>query len=608
MNRYTRSAATVSIIAFVLVLLSTLGCFADATGSKSTLFPAYEVVDGIKKWGYINTQGKFAIKPVFDGAYDYQSNGLAIVVEKGKMGVIDGKGNLVIKTEYDYIKDYADNVAIASDSSGKNYVFDAKGKVRFETKDYIQDYSEGLAAFLRKVGDSEYRYGYVDKGGKVVVKPAYTYAHSFKNGKAFVKTVKGSYAIIGKDGKLIKNFSYSFIGTLSEGMMSYRDEKLNREGYIDQEGRVVVKAQYSYAGEFKDGYAIVALPKSAYELKYGVINKKGQYVIKPEHGGISYAGGGFFAVSLGSPGIPEYYTKKALFDKNGKRLTQYGYYYIGSLFNGMFPVSDSKQTYFINLKGERVKSMPVLTGAALTSFHGDIIKLAMGRSLVYANKTGKEIWKSKEQYSLSNGVSVKRKLHRPDFFMFVGYPEVSGLKDAKVQSIVNKALKDLFLKGNEASIQENGVYNEDVYIDFEVTQINQVLIVQKTGYVYPLGAAHGMPVLTYYHIDCSNGSFYSLKDLFIEGSGYEQQITNTLNDMRLQNIKLGNAYYLVDSIELIESDRDFVVDKESLTIYFHPYEIAPYAAGFPEFKITLIDLESLIDDQGSFWRALFEKK
>jgi hypothetical protein len=38
-------------------------------------------------------------------------------------------------------------------------------------------------------------------------------------------------------------------------------------------------------------------------------------------------------------------------------------------------------------------------------------------------------------------------------------------------------------------------------------------------------------------------------------------------------------------------------------IYFYPYEIAAYAAGFPEFEIPFEDLTDYIDTEGAFWKS-----
>ncbi|EAL1455719.1 WG repeat-containing protein, partial [Campylobacter coli] len=54
------------------------------------------------KWGFIDKNGEFAIKPKFDDIWDF-SEGLAKVKLNGKYGFIDKNGDFVIKPKFDDI-------------------------------------------------------------------------------------------------------------------------------------------------------------------------------------------------------------------------------------------------------------------------------------------------------------------------------------------------------------------------------------------------------------------------------------------------------------------------------------------------------------------------
>jgi hypothetical protein len=56
----------------------------------------------------------------------------------------------------------------------------------------------------------------------------------------------------------------------------------------------------------------------------------------------------------------------------------------------------------------------------------------------------------------------------------------------------------------------------------------------------------------------------------------------------------------------IRADQGFTVTKDGLEIYFDPYEIAPYAAGFPAFDIPYSELSDILDTQGAFFQS-FDK-
>ena len=88
-----------------------------------------------------------------------------------------------------------------------------------------------------------------------------------------------------------------------------------------------------------------------------------------------------------------------------------------------------------------------------------------------------------------------------------------------------------------------------------------------------------------YNIDLESGQDLALKDLFVDNYDYasiiNQEIKNQISngepiyfegDMGFQGISEAQAFYLQD---------------DALVMVFQQYEIAPYAAGIPEFTIPL---------------------
>ena len=59
------------------------------------------------KCGYINKDGKFAITPQFDNAWDF-SEGLACVEIGGKYGYINQEGEIVINPQFDDASSFYD--------------------------------------------------------------------------------------------------------------------------------------------------------------------------------------------------------------------------------------------------------------------------------------------------------------------------------------------------------------------------------------------------------------------------------------------------------------------------------------------------------------------
>lgn len=110
-----------------------------------------------------------------------------------------------------------------------------------------------------------------------------------------------------------------------------------------------------------------------------------------------------------------------------------------------------------------------------------------------------------------------------------------------------------------------------------------------------------MPSKIYPHIDLVSGKFYELKALFKLNSNYVKVLSDNIGEQIKNNPEY--SYVFPDAYKGIQEDRPFYVGKDALYIYFYPYEIAPYATGFPTFKIPYKDIMNIINANGEFWRA-----
>ncbi len=99
------------------------------------------------------------------------------------------------------------------------------------------------------------------------------------------------------------------------------------------------------------------------------------------------------------------------------------------------------------------------------------------------------------------------------------------------------------------------------------------------------GGAHGNTLRNAYTIDNNTKDLLSLNNLFITGYDYKKII----NDAISKQIISDSEKYFASSLnfEGVHDDANFYVDGDNLVIYYQQYEIAPYCAGIPEFKIPL---------------------
>lgn len=574
----------------------------DGTGDNLVKgpFPALVSYVGEQQWGYIDESGNFVIKPTFNSAAEFQPNGLAVAGPKGKVGAINRSGSYVIKPKYDSISEFSEGLAIAIGEEGKFYVLDTTGKVIYESNNFISNFKDGMAAIAVTLSDGKQLYGYIDRTGKMVIAPRYQYATDFSDGRAVVKLDTNDFAIIDKDGNVIKSFNYNWMNNLSEGLAAFQPTQENKWGYVDANGKVVIEPKYGEAFAFKDGMAVVNSSVDISFKKFGIIDKKGHYIIKPEYNDTKILGEGMLAagkaINNEQPFIGSIY---ALADSNGNLLTTFKFYNVGEFKNGITYADNGKSTFFINNTGKRDTSLPAVEGIGTLKLLNNIISANIDRHLYYIDREGKIIYKPAESVTLKTGVTVSKIKYRPNRNYLVYYPKVSGLSNDTVAASINERLKKMSVTA-EVTPEMNLDYSYDG--DFDIAFYKKNLQeFELFSYNYPFGAAHGMPTQVFAHVDIKTGAFYELKDLFKKDSDYVKVLSDIV---KKQIAEHGDEMGIFpDSYKGIAPDQPFYVNATSLMLYFQPYEIAPYAAGFPTFTIPFKDIKSIIDTNGAFWQS-----
>lgn len=297
--------------------------------SLSTLYPV--CLDG--KYGYIDNTGKIAIKPQFEGASDF-SEGLAWVLvwdknyidEKGTHwpgkiqghGLIDKTGAYIIEPPpsrwLDETHDFSEGIARVRIWRGghRPYAyFDRTGRLAMEQQFFLaRDFSEGLAYVAIGTGTPglkgwDYEFGFIDKTGKLIIKPRKTHFGSFHDGLARLGITRGfgpikisRWGYINQSGKVVLKLKCNWVMNFSNGMApvltgakfdtkKYTGLLGGKWGYIDKTGKYTVEPQFDLAGSFSEGLAAVNIGGEVFQRefrggKWGYIDKTGELVIKPE--------------------------------------------------------------------------------------------------------------------------------------------------------------------------------------------------------------------------------------------------------------------------------------------------------------------------------------
>jgi hypothetical protein len=481
-----------------------------------------------------------------------------------KYGYIDRSGIFVIHPQYLYGSDFSEGLAIVND--GNFYkVLNTAGDVLFQNEGTIETFQNGMAAFIDQ---ATYKTGYIDTTGTVVIKPTYLMATPFKaDGTAIVSSTTDELTLIDKSATALK--------------------------------AIELGSEYTGLYDIKDDYALF-ISGGQDGSKIGVVSLDGQLIIPAVYNGITNLGNGFFDVK--DP-TGEFYdvidTPSAIFDHTGKKLTDYIYYDVKPYQGDYASANDGTETFFIGRDGKRVESLPKRNGIGTLRFTGDLIKADIDGDLSYLSEDDTVIWQADQTYKLTDAITIKRNTERLHRTALVVYPTISGLEDEQVQADINANLKSLFIDNRT----EESLVGLSVDDQFDVTLNGNLLTIHKSGYDYPTGAAHGMPIREYYQFDIMTGKLYALKDLFVNNSRYIETLDEVLVESIQKSYDSGNTMVFPESFKGLTEDTNFIITKDALVIYFYPYDIAAYAAGFQEFSIPYEDLMPIIDVDGALWNS-----
>lgn len=571
---------------------------------KIVLYPAMKNTIKGKIYGYINNKGLFVIKPRFKIAYDFKY-GVAIVSENNKFGAIDDNGEYIVKPIYDNIREFKEKRAVVN-LNGDIKVIDNKGNVITRNDyDYIGDFNNGLALVAKSYENNEYRYGYIDLNGEEVIPIKFLMGYDFKDNVGLIKLDNKKYALINKKGEILNTYNHEIIYGYNEKIMIFADNSDGPYGYINSKGVEIIKAIYSEVTAFKDGVVVVSYDKD-YRKHYGLIDKEGKYIFQPIFSNILNLGEGMIA--LGMPlGDGNFISRNiyAIGDIDGKIFTDFIYLNVGDYKEGLAYVSDEEYTFFIDKKGKERESFPKVKGSGELLQKGSLIYANIDYMPYYIGKYNSIVYSPNNIIKLDNNYSVFIKKYKPNIDYLCYIPNISSSKNEKIEEKINEKLeKDSYFhpysENKDEKITKDDVLKYYYYGDFDINFFkNNFISLNINGSYYELGAAHPIPVRITENINLKTGNFYALEDLFVENYPWKNYLNTLIKDM----IELDKSYDYVfkDSFKGINNNKNFYIDENNLYIYFKPYDIAPYVAGFVTFKIPFESLNRIINKDGEFY-------
>lgn len=175
----------------------------------------------------------------------------------------------------------------------------------------------------------------------------------------------------------------------------------------------------------------------------------------------------------------------------------------------------------------------------------------------------------------------------------------------KIDDMINQRIKDDILNFYEESLKEAQSFLEDFELDesrfiadasFEVKKNTSNIISIFVKYYKYSGGAHGYYEYIPYNFDLRSGKNLTLKEIFKQGVDYKIIINN---EIEKQIKELGKKEKDLDKVYDfygIKENQKFYLEDGNIVIYFDLYDIAPYAAGIPEFPIIVENIKNHISE------------
>ncbi len=344
---------------------------------------------------------------------------------------------------------------------------------------------------------------------------------------------------------------------------------------------------------------------SKYNDFVGLKNNQGDIIIEPKYASINYIGNGLYSVIEKSNGLMLKCCPMAIFNNEGEQLTEFCYYDVGKYQGNYASACDDTTTFFIDTSGKIVSSLPRVNGIGeMTIFNSTSIKADIDGEVMYLTKDGKiiQIISSEDDTVTINDVKVRKMKYRPDYATYVVYPEFINLPNKNIESKINSTIKELFIKGNETSHKENGLYRiTKDFSEFTIKINKNIVSITQKGITYGIGAVHPHPERRFFNIDLTTGKVYVLSDMFKDKKLYHDSLSKIIAN----NNKEFDLKYL-DLIEMYITD-DFTLDEEYLKIVFKPYSGLLAGNKYLIFSIPYILVIDQIDTKSELWKA-FDKK
>ena len=254
----------------------------------------------VEWFGFINTEGEWAIEPKLDEAWSFSEGVAAVAINSErwdcinemkernfelqaalfvcsrfdkadqKWGFINKKGEWAIEPRFDEALSFSEGLAAVAIDSEKWDCLSRSGVFSLKFKVYLN---------LCNASSGYNIWGFINKKGEWVIEPRFTEALFFSEGLALVE-FDGKYGFINTKGEWViePRFDDETRGFYS-GLANVKFE--GKWGLIDKKGKWIVEPILDNRVYFKELAESEGLTEVQINKKWGLINAEGEWVIEP---------------------------------------------------------------------------------------------------------------------------------------------------------------------------------------------------------------------------------------------------------------------------------------------------------------------------------------
>lgn len=203
---------------------------------------------------------------------------------------------------------------------------------------------------------------------------------------------------------------------------------------------------------------------------------------------------------------------------------------------------------------------------------------------------------------------ITGRISNPQYGMTIDYPAVVGMMDHTVQKKINDAIMmmvhQLYTDQIKQLVEVQGIWPlppMEIQGWYEIkTNERGVLSLLIGNYTYVYPAAHGLTLMKALNFDVNTGDVYQLYELFKPDSDYEKVLSDIIRvQIKERDIPLINNFTGIKPVE-----QDYYIADKVLVLFFQLYELTPYVYGFPQFPITVYEIQDIIREDGLLGRML----